>query len=140
MPPKKRSRTQKTTEQDDPATQRLSEGSVEGEISQEEGKMEESETVKLLKERIAQGDSEAMLLLAECYALGRDAEQNRVKAEELISCSAKKGNKEAQSLVRLLKKWRKETTMDMTRLFNKHDRKSIKKTTIFIYRTPEREA
>ena len=58
-----------------------------------EGQIEEGERVKLLKDRVAQGDTEAMVLLAECYALGRETKQDRTQAETLISSSAKKGNK-----------------------------------------------
>ena len=87
-----------------------------------EDQIEEGERVKLLKDRVAQGDTEAMVLLAECHALGRETKQDRTQAEALISSSAKKGNSDAKSLVRLLKKWKKETTMDMTRLLSKSNR------------------
>ena len=122
MPPKKRARTQKVPEKEGPMIEERTEVSRETERQNVEDQIEEGERVKLLKDRVAQGDTEAMLLLAECYALGRETKQDRTQAEALISSSAKKGNSDAKSLVRLLKKWKKETTMDMTRLLSKSNR------------------
>lgn len=103
MPPKKRARVQKDAERENLVTQEIIERNTELGRGRAEGQTEEGERVKLLKDRVAHGDTEAMLSLAECFALGRDIEQNRSQAEALVSESAKKGNKDAKSLVRLIK-------------------------------------
>lgn len=116
MPPKKRARTQEIVEQENQTGQEIIEKNTDAEREHTEGQLEEGEMVKLLKDRVAQNDTDAMLLLAECYALGRETPRNIAFADMMISVSAAKGNKDAKSLVRLIKKWKKEPTMDMARL------------------------
>ena len=67
---------------------------------------EETESHSLLEERVSCGDTEAMLMLAECKAYGTGMEQDLNCAEALISKAATKGNKEAKSLMKLISIWK----------------------------------
>ena len=56
-------------------------------------------SVAYLEDCVAEGDADAMLLLAECCALGRGIEQNRRRAEKLVALAAMKGNGCAKRLM-----------------------------------------
>lgn len=95
--------TQSATESDDSARQmsietkrKLAKGLLEG------TKKDQEKAVSLLEECVASGDSDAMLMLAKCCALGRGMEHDRERGAKLISQSAEKGNKEAQLLTKAI--------------------------------------
>lgn len=72
----------------------------------EEERMEnEAKAVSLLEDCVVIGDLDAMFLLGKCCVLGRGMEQNLERGESLISDSAKKGNNEAQHLMRVITKY-----------------------------------
>ena len=74
-------------------------------IDGKEVKKNDARAASLLKECVIDGEAEAMLMLAKCYAFGIGVPQNGMQAEELVSESAKMGNKEALFLMELLNDW-----------------------------------
>ena len=56
-------------------------------------------SVAYLEDCVADGDADAMLLLAECCALGHGIEQNRRRTEKLVEFAAMKGNDCAKRLM-----------------------------------------
>ena len=78
---------------------------------------DEAKALSLLEECVACGDTEAMLLLAEYCAFGRGMEQNKERAEALISDSAKNKNKEAAVLMKAINEWKGDEDIDLTRLW-----------------------
>ena len=56
-------------------------------------------SVAYLEDCVAEGDADAMLMLAECCALGRGIEQNRRRTERLVALAAMKGNDCAKRLM-----------------------------------------
>ena len=72
--------------------------------------------VALLEDCVALGDAEAMLMLVKCYALECGVEQNMKRVEALICEAANKGNREAQSLKKLLEVWQTDRTMHLSSL------------------------
>ena len=56
-------------------------------------------SVAYLEDCVADGDADAMLLLAECCALGHGIEQDRRRAERLVEFAAMKGNDCAKRLM-----------------------------------------
>ena len=52
------------------------------------------------------GDTDAMVMLAKCCALGRGMEHNAKRAEALVSEAAEKGNDEAPFLLKLIDDWK----------------------------------
>ena len=121
MPPKKRTRKEET-------------GTMKKQLEhvQEEDKKEvarrllmgdgvekdEAKAVSLLEECVSHGDADAMMMLAECCAYGRGIEEDKERAETLVSQSAVKRNKEAKAVMKLINKWKGETEVDLTRLLN----------------------
>ena len=58
--------------------------------------------VALLEDCVALGDTDAMLILAKCCALGYGIGQDVERAESLVSDAANKGNEEAHCLMTLI--------------------------------------
>ena len=78
---------------------------------------DEAKAVSLLQECVALGYTDAMLMLAKCCALGWGMEQNARRAETLVSDAAKRKNKEAQSLTKLINDWKGKERIDLSGLF-----------------------
>ena len=76
--------------------------------------------VALLEDCVTLGDTESMLILAKCCALGREMEHDTKRAESLISEAANKGNDEAQCLMRLINDWKGKNGIDLTSLLVFH--------------------
>lgn len=79
--------------------------------------------VSLLEDCASLGDADAMLILAQCYALGPEREQNRKRIETLLAESSKNGNKEALSLVELMTNLEGQKIVDLSCLcrLRQHD-------------------
>ena len=73
--------------------------------------------VALLEDCVALGDTDSMLMLAKCCALGHGMEQDVERAESLICEAANKGNEEAQCLMRLMKDWNGKQSINLLGLF-----------------------
>ena len=73
--------------------------------------------VALLEDCVALGDTDAMLMLAKCCALGHGMERNPGRAESLISDAANNGNDDAQCLMELMKDWKGQKSVDFEGLF-----------------------
>ena len=73
--------------------------------------------VALLEDCVALGDTEAMLMLVNCYTLALGMEHNAERAESLISEAANKGNEEALCLMRLMKGWKGQKSVNLKGLF-----------------------
>ena len=71
-------------------------------LIEEYGAMRQEKVFSLLENCVALGNGAAMLLLAKCCLDGIGTEKDLKRAKELISESAKKGNKEAQALMDLM--------------------------------------
>ena len=69
--------------------------------------------MSLLEYCVAHGDSDAMVMLAKCCALGRGMEHNAERAEALVSDAAKKGNKKARVLLQLINNWKGNERFDL---------------------------
>ena len=69
--------------------------------------------MSLLEYCVAHGDSDAMVMLAKCCALGRGMEYDAERAEALVSEAAKKGNDEARFLLRDIDRWKWEEFIDL---------------------------
>ena len=80
-------------------------------IDGKEVKKNDAKAASLLKECVIDGDDEAMLMLAKCYAFGIGVSQNGMQAEALVSESAKMGNKEALFLMELINDWKGKKTI-----------------------------
>ena len=65
----------------------------------------EAKAVLLLKDCVAHGDTDAMVVLAKCCSLERGIEQNMEYAGELFLQSERKGNKEAICFIFLRNYW-----------------------------------
>ena len=78
--------------------------------------------VSILEDCVALGDSDTMLMLAQCCALEPVTEQNRKRIETLLSESALKGNKDAQRLVELMNNYEGQTVVDLSRLYHEISR------------------
>ena len=76
--------------------------------------------VALLEDCVALGDAVTMLIIAKCFALGRGVEQDVERAESLISEAAKKRNREAQCLMRLINEWKGRESIDLRGLTRNH--------------------
>ena len=72
--------------------------------------------VALLEDCVTLGDADAILMLVKCYALKCGVEQNVKRVEALICEAAKKGNREAQSLKKLMEVWQTDRTMHLCSL------------------------
>ena len=77
---------------------------------------DEAKAVSLLEDCVADGDADAMLMLAKCCALGRGMEHNAERAEALVSEAAEKGNDEARILMKLISNWKGKETIDLRSL------------------------
>ena len=73
----------------------------------------EAKAVLLLEDCVTLGDVDAMLMLAKCCALGYGIEKNAERAEELITESATKGNREAQILSQFIKNLKGQEIVDL---------------------------
>ena len=62
----------------------------------------EAEAVSILEDCVALGNTEAMLMLAECCYVGRGIKQDMERAQALISESAKEGDETALSVLKLI--------------------------------------
>lgn len=71
-------------------------------LMEEETDEKKANAVSLLEDCVAIGDPDSMLMLGKCCALGRGMEQNVERAKVLLSESAKKGNSEAQFLMKII--------------------------------------
>lgn len=69
-------------------------------------KEDEKQAIELLEDCVVHGDAEAMLMLAQCCAIGRGIEYDAVRAKALISQAAEKGNDEALSLMKFINEWK----------------------------------
>lgn len=58
--------------------------------------------VKYWQQSLEQGDAVAQFNLGCCYYMGRGVSKDRVKSKELLTLSAKQGNKDAQEVLALL--------------------------------------
>ena len=67
---------------------------------------DKAKAVSLLEDCVAHGDTDAMVMLAKCCALGRGMEHNAERAEALVSEAAKKRNREARFLLQLINDWK----------------------------------
>ena len=67
---------------------------------------DEAKAVSLLEDCVTHGDTDAMVMLAKCCALGRGMEHDAERAEALVSEAADKGNHEARFLLRLINDWK----------------------------------
>ena len=72
--------------------------------------------VALLEDCVALGDADAMLMLANCCALGHGMEHNAERAESLICDAANNGNKEAACLMKLFSEWKGKQSIDLSSL------------------------
>ena len=70
--------------------------------------------VSLLEDCASLGDADAMLILAQCYALGPEREQNLKRIETLLAESSKNGNKEARSLVEFMTNLEGQKIVDLS--------------------------
>lgn len=122
MPPKKRTRKEETETMEKPMEHGEDKKEVARQLLKGDGvEKEEAKAVSLLEECVALGDTDAMLMLAECCAFGHGIEEDKVRAETLVSQSAKRGNKEAKAMMRLIKKWKGRIDVDLTCLLNSNE-------------------
>lgn len=104
MPPKKRARKQSSE-------------TVEEHVAHPtEESTKDDKSVSHLEESVSHEDPDALLNLAECCAFGRETEQDVGRAGTLLFEAAGKGNKEAQSMMKLIEKWKGQETVDLSRL------------------------
>ena len=74
---------------------------------------DEAKAVSLLEDCVAHGDTDAMVMLAKCCALGRGVERNAERADALVSEAAEKGNDEARILLKLINDWKGEESISL---------------------------
>ncbi len=74
---------------------------------------DEAKAVSILEGCVAHGDTDAMVMLAECCALARGMEHNAGRAEALVSDAAEKGNHEARILMQLINDWKGQKIVDL---------------------------
>ena len=74
---------------------------------------DEAKAVSLLEDCVAHGDTDAMVMLAKCCALGLGMEHNAERAEALVSEAAEKGNHEARFLLRLINDGKGKEEIDL---------------------------
>ena len=82
---------------------------------------DEAKAVSILEDCVAHGDADAMLMLAKCCALARGMEQDKGRAQTLISESAKQGNDEARKLMQVINNWKGGECDGLHTLFNLSD-------------------
>ena len=76
--------------------------------------------VALLEDCVALGDTEAMLMLVNCYTLALGMEHNAERAESLISEAANKGKEEALCLMKFINEWKGQQSVDLRGLNGNH--------------------
>lgn len=81
----------------------------------------DAETVALLEERVARGDTYAMTTLARLCALGHGTEQNIERAYQLLSDAAKKKDSYANDLIDFINKCIRERRIALGGLRNLFD-------------------
>ena len=79
-------------------------------------KEDEKQAIALLEDCVNLGDSQAMVMLAECHTFGRGIKQDVERAKSLIFEAAKKGNKEALSLIGLINDCKEQKRINIGRL------------------------
>ena len=77
---------------------------------------DEVKAVSLLEDCVAHGDADAMVMLAKCCALGCGMKHDAERAEALLSDAAKKGNKEAQRLKKVINDCKGKQSIDLENL------------------------
>ena len=87
---------------------------------------DEEKAVSLLEDCVADGDVDAMVMLAKCCALERGMGHNAERAEALVSDAAKKGNDEARILMKLINDWKGKESIGLHALSN-----VVKRTALF---------
>lgn len=130
MPPKKRIRKEETESMEHGQTEEKRE-LAKRLIGGDGVEKDEAKAVSLLQECVALGDTDAMIMLAECYAYGRGTEQDNERAESLISQSANGKNSDAKAMMRLIKKWKGDIDVDLTRLWNSDGHRFLCQYTLF---------
>ena len=78
---------------------------------------DEAKAVSLLEDCVADGDADAMAMLAKCCAFGYGIEQSAERANELLSEAAKKGNDDAQGMMEIIEEYEGQTTIVFDGLF-----------------------
>ena len=74
---------------------------------------DEAQAISLLEGCVAHGDTDAMVMLARCYAFSRGMKHNAERAEALLSEAARKGNHEARILMRLISDWKRRESIEL---------------------------
>ena len=77
---------------------------------------DEAQAISLLEGCVAHGDTDAMVMLARCYAFSRGMKHNAERAEALISEAEKKGNDEARILMQLINHWKGKESIEFVSL------------------------
>lgn len=85
-------------------------------VAKREKDKSKEKTVSFLDDFVCNHDAESILTLAKYCTLGVGIEQNLEGAKMLVSASARMGNREAQSLMALLNKWKGKHCVDWRRL------------------------
>ena len=116
MPPRKIARTDGTAKLEESSTQ----GSVVTKkkmarrlLNGDGVDKDEAKAVSILEDCVALGDTDAMVMLAECCAFARGIEHNAGRAEALLSDAAQKGNEEARILMQLINHWKGKERVDL---------------------------
>ena len=73
----------------------------------------EAKAVSLLRDCVAHGDADAMLMVAKYCALACGIRHNVKLAETLVSKAAEKGNDEARFLLQLINDWKGKQYIDL---------------------------
>ena len=74
---------------------------------------DKAKAVSLLEDCVAHGDTDAVVMLAKCCALGRGMEHNAERAVALVSEAAEKGKHEARILLQLINDWKGKEYIDL---------------------------
>ena len=85
----------------------------------------QSKAVALLEDCVTLGDDDAMLMLANCCALGHGMEHDTERAESLISEAANKGNQEALCLMNIINEWKGQKSVNYGGLFLLRERELL---------------
>ena len=72
--------------------------------------------VALLEDCVSCGDDDALLMLANCCALGLGTNRDVERAKALVREAAKKGQEEGQSLMRLLEIFKNKSEINVSGL------------------------
>ena len=104
--------TQSAASLDDSATQEDMEAKREM-ARRLENDEDEAFVTSLFEQKMAHDDTDTMVMLAKCCALGRCMEHNAERAEALVSEAAEKGNDEARILSQLINDWKGKERIDL---------------------------